>query len=217
MASGQLITEVDTVAPGPPPAAGGEAAEGRQAAFEALLLPVLEPAYATALMYTRNSADAEDLVQEAALLACRGFGSFQPGTNFRAWFLRIVTNCFFQKCRRDKRTGAQVELEDADKLYLYSATAALGMHERPDPAAELMGRLDEEHITAAIEALPLEYRVVATLYFVQDATYQDIADTLDIPVGTVRSRLHRARRALQRELWHIAQERGLVAAPVEGD
>src|SRR5262245_38069581 len=86
--------------------------------FETLLEPVLDGAFAIALRYTRNRSDAEDLVQDAALLACRGFQSFTPGSNFRAWFLRILTNCFYSRYRKEKRQGVEVELEDAPELYL---------------------------------------------------------------------------------------------------
>jgi len=180
-------------------------------AFEALLLPLLDGAYGAALHLTRNQADAEDLVQEAALLACRGFGSFEQGTNFKAWFFRILTNCFFTRYRKRKREGTQTELEDTPELYLYCQTAAVGLHARTaDPASLVMDRLDTEQVNAAIDALPEEYRVVATLYFLQDFTYQEIAEVLEVPVGTVRSRLHRGRRMLQKALWRIATERGII-------
>jgi len=196
----------------------GESATGRSVqggaapSFEALLTPLLEAAYGTALRFTRNAADAEDLVQDAAYLACRGFGSFEAGTNFKAWFFRILTNAFYSKYRRQKRAGIQVELEDTPELYIYCQTAATGLHDMaPDPAAALMDRLDSEAVARAIDSLPDEYRVVATLYFTQDLQYQDIAGILQVPVGTVRSRLHRGRRLLQKALWTIAEERGIVA------
>lgn len=179
--------------------------------YEALLLPLLDSAFGTALHLTRNRSDAEDLVQEAALLACRGFGTFEAGSNFRAWFFRILTNCFYSKYRKRKREGVQMELEDTPELYLYGQTAGAGLHGRSeDPATMLMRQLDEERIAEAIDALPDEYRVVCTLYFVQDFSYQEVAEVLEVPVGTVRSRLHRGRRLLQRALWNIAKERGIV-------
>ena len=193
--------------------ATGKAVQGGAAAsFEALLTPLLEAAYGTALRLTRNAADAEDLVQDAAYLASRGFKSFEAGTNFRAWFFRILTNAFYSKYRKQKREGTPVELEDTPELYLYCQTAAAGLHtDTPDPAAILMDRLDSEAVSRAIDSLPDEYRVVATLYFMQDCQYQEIAQILEVPVGTVRSRLHRGRRLLQKALWTIAEERGIVA------
>ncbi|MEO8032586.1 MAG: sigma-70 family RNA polymerase sigma factor [Gemmatimonadota bacterium] len=181
--------------------------------IEALLTPLLDAAYGTALHLTREPADAEDLVQEAVLLAVRGFKSFEPGTNFKAWFFRIMVNAFYSKYRKQKRQGTQVELEDAPELYLYNQTDAIGLHSRvEDPASSLMNKLDTESVSAAIAALPEEYRMVATLYFMQDLSYQEIATMLEIPVGTVRSRLHRARRLLQQALWKVAEDRGIVRA-----
>ena len=189
----------------------GPAASDRPATFEELLVPLLNSAYGAALHLARNRADAEDLVQEASLLACRGFESFEQGTNFKAWFFRILTNAFYSKYRKRKREGTSLELEDTPELYLYCQTAALGLHAKTDdPATVVMGKMDAEQVSAAIDSLPDEYRVVATLYFMQDFAYQEIADVLGVPVGTVRSRLHRGRRMLQQALWTLAQERGIV-------
>lgn len=188
------------------------------ATFEELLRPHLDAAYGTALRLTRNPADAEDLVQDAVLLACRGYKSFEQGTNFRAWFLRILTNGFFSKYRKRKREGTTVELEDTPELYLYCQTAAAGTHSlTDDPAAAFMDRLDGEAVVAALDSLPEEYRIVCTLYFLQDLAYQDIATTLGTPIGTVRSRLHRGRRLLQRALWTLAEDRGITRTQLEED
>jgi RNA polymerase sigma-70 factor (ECF subfamily) len=185
--------------------------------FEAMLEPILDGAFGTALRFTRNRSDAEDLVQDAALLACRGFGTFERGSNFKAWFFRILTNCFYSKYRKRKRQGTEVELEDAPDLFLYSQTADLGLHTvTEDPAQHLMGKLATEQVEAAIAELPDEYRVAATLYFIQDFSYQEIAEVVGVPVGTIRSRLHRGRRLLQKALWVIAEERGIVSALTEG-
>jgi RNA polymerase sigma-70 factor (ECF subfamily) len=95
-------------------------------------------------------------------------------------------------------------------LYLYGKTAEIGLHsQEPDPAAAMMDRLDSEHVAEALDALPTEYRVVATLYFIEDFSYQQIAEVVGCPVGTVRSRLHRGRRMLQKALWELASERGI--------
>jgi len=197
--------------PGAPPT--GAAPPGDETAdFERLIMPLLGSAYSTAFRLTRNAADAEDLVQEAVLLACRGFGGFEAGTNFKAWFFRILTNAYFSKYRQQRRRGTAVELEDTPELYLYLQTASLGLHAKvTDPAEALMNRLDAELVWAALQELPEEYRAVAALYFINDMTYDDIAASLDVPIGTVRSRLHRARRMLQRALWRAAQEHGIVA------
>ncbi len=187
-------------------------------AFESLLEPQLESAYGMALKLTRHAADAEDLVQEAALLAFRGFHTFESGTNFKAWFFRILTNAFFGKKRKEKRRPQTVDLEDVEDLYMYQKTAELGLHDKSDdPAAMVISEMDVEQVTEAIDALPEEYRVVAVLYFLEDLSYQGIADVLDLPVGTVRSRLHRGRKMLQKMLWQIAEEAGIITALAGGE
>ena len=184
-----------------------------QEEFEALFRPILSMAYGTAVRLTRDRTEAEDLVQDAALLAFRAFGSFQPGTNFKAWFFRILTNAFYSRHRKTKHERNNVSTEDLPALYLYSRTAEIGLHsQEPDPAAAMMDRFDTEHVAEALDALPEEYRVVASLYFVDDLSYQQIAEAVGCPVGTVRSRLHRGRRMLQRALWQVAEERGIVPA-----
>jgi RNA polymerase sigma-70 factor, ECF subfamily len=181
--------------------------------FEALFRPLLGMAYGTAVRLTRDRTEAEDLVQDAALLAFRAFGTFQPGTNFKAWFFRILTNAFYSRHRRTKHERANISTEDLPALYLYGKTAELGLHsQEPDPAAAMMDRFDSEHVAEALDALPDEYRVVATLYFIEDFSYQQIAEVVGCPVGTVRSRLHRGRRMLQKSLWRVAEERGIVRA-----
>ena len=201
------------VNPTPEPSPARPAGPEAKAAFEAHLGAVIDGAFGTALRYTRNRTEAEDLVQDAALLAWRGYGSFEQGSNFKAWFFRILTNCYFSKYRKRKRRGSEIDLADTPELYLYCQTAALGLHGRvADPAALVMSKLETEHVEAAVAALPEEHRVVATLYFMQDFSYQEIAEMLGVPVGTVRSRLHRGRRMLQKALWTIAEEQGIVGA-----
>ena len=179
--------------------------------FEALLLPHLDAAYRAAYRMLGNPAEAEDLVQEASLLAWRGFGSFEAGTNFRAWFLRIVTNAFLSRYRKSRRDGQPVDIDEVPELYLWRKLAAAGLDGMlEDPVGALLAKLDGERINSAIAALPQEYRVVAALYFGEDLSYQEIAAVIGVPLGTVRSRLFRARRHLQRSLWDMGVERGLV-------
>jgi RNA polymerase sigma-70 factor (ECF subfamily) len=192
--------------------------EGRDAAaFEALLQPVLPVAYGVAVRLSRNPSDAEDIVQEAALQALRAFHTFELGTNFKAWYMRILTNCFFARYRKAKRAPEIVDLEDAEALHLLWRSSTSGIAARvDDPAGALIERLDSEQIADAIAALPDEYRVVCALYFVDDLPYQEIADICGVPLGTVRSRLHRGRRMLQKALWHVAESHGIVAALAVG-
>jgi RNA polymerase sigma-70 factor (ECF subfamily) len=183
----------------------------RQNRFEGLLAPVLGQAFGTALQLTRSRDDAEDLVQEAAVQAYRAFDTFTPGTNFKAWFFRILVNFFYQRHRKRKREPEIAPLEDAPDLYIYAQAARTGLPCPPeDPASVVLGRLDSEAVGSAIAGLPEEYRIVCALYFIEDFAYQEIAEMVDCPVGTVRSRLHRGRKLLQRALWRLAEEQGIV-------
>lgn len=186
--------------------------------FEDLLEPLLDGLYGAALHMTRNRADAEDLVQDATLLAFRAFHTFRPGTNFKAWIFRILTNCFCSTYRRRRNEKGMCSLEDATEQYIFMRGGETGVRdELLDPARSALGRLEAEQVAEALQALPEEYRLVATLYFVEDLRYQDIALALDIPVGTVRSRLHRARRMLQKRLWQVAADHGLLPTAGEED
>lgn len=179
--------------------------------YAALLEPVLPRAYQAALHLTGNAGEAEDVVQDSALMALKGFGGFQRGTNFKAWFLRIVTNAFLMRCRKESRARHDVSLDEPGGLFLYERTRHAGMHvDDPDPGRTFLSQLTEQQIRAAIHELPEQFRVVAALYFVDDLSYQDIADIVGTPVGTVRSRLHRARALLQKRLWDIAVDHGIV-------
>ena len=179
--------------------------------FQVLLVEVLPTAYGYALRLTRNRADAEDLVQDAALRAFRAMTTFEPGTNFKAWIFRILTRCFWANHRRRQRRPNTVDFDDTPDLYLYARSAEHGLQwEGEDPARALIDRLGTERVSEAIGQLPEEYGVVCTLYFMEDFAYHEIADVLEVPVGTVRSRLHRGRKMLQKALWCVAEESGIV-------
>ena len=180
--------------------------------FELLLGEVIAPAYGAALRLTRHRQDAEDLVQEASLLAFRAFATFQAGTNFKAWFFRILMNQFYTAQRRRRAETSIDEIEEAQALFLYGRSTELGLYDRTsDPARALLASLTRDDVARALDSLPEEFRVVCTLYFVDDFAYQEIADMIGAPIGTVRSRLHRGRRLLQKELWLLAQDQGIVS------
>jgi RNA polymerase sigma-70 factor (ECF subfamily) len=182
------------------------------ATFESLFTAVANSAFGVALRLSRNQPDAEDLIQEAALLAFRAFDSFIAGTNFRAWFLKILTNCYYSKRRREKSRPVTSDLDDTPDLFLYARSGEAGFPTQgQDPAAQLLDKMGTERIAAAMARLPDEYRIVATLYFMDDLSYEEIASVVQCPVGTVRSRLHRGRKMLQKVLWKIAEEDGIVA------
>jgi RNA polymerase sigma-70 factor (ECF subfamily) len=181
--------------------------------FEALLMPLLDAAFGLALHLTRNRADAEDLLQDGVVNALRAYDRFEPGTNFKAWFYRILTNRFHDLYRKRRPERNDCSLEHASELFvlLRSKEAGLDLN-RTEPDVAAFRHIEMEHVAAALHQLPEEFRMVATLYFVEDFRYQDMAELLDIPIGTVRSRLHRARRMLQKLLWQIAEDSGLVTA-----
>lgn len=196
---------------------GAPAAES-SASFESLFAACAAAAYGVALRLTRSQADAEDLVQDAALLAHRGFASFMPGTNFRAWFFKILINCFYSGRRKEKRRPVTSDLDDTPDLYIYARSGQAGFPTQgPDPAAQLLDKLGTERIVEAVNRLPEDYRIVSTLYFMDDLSYEEIAQVLQCPVGTVRSRLHRGRKMLQKALWQVAEEDGIVKSPARQD
>ena len=168
--------------------------------------------YSHALRLTRNSADAEDLVQETYLKAYRSYESFTAGTNLRAWLFRILTNSQINRYRAKQRRPEETELDDVGDLYLYKKLAAPGNVGR-SAEDELMEMFSESEVVAAMDALPENYRAAVLLADVEGFAYKEIAEMLDIPIGTVMSRLHRGRKALQRELYEFAVERGLTDRP----
>lgn len=177
--------------------------------FESYLAPVLKTAYGTAYYLTHSREEAEDLVQEASLHAFRAFATFQPGTNFKAWFLRILTNLFLNQCRKKRRSPDLVLWEGAVDAYLSDRVGDPQLvSQATDPSRELMRKLDQQAILDAVAALPEEYRAVCTLYFLDELSYQEISDILECPIGTVRSRLHRGRRALQYALKSLTEYGG---------
>ncbi len=180
--------------------------------YERLLKPLMSAAFGMALHLTRNRDDAEDLVQETAIQAFRAFHTFQPGSHFRAWFFRILTNLFLNKVRKKRREPEIASLDDAPDLYLYMQVTQNGPTNVQDPARQVLERIGTEQMVTAIAGLPEEFRVVSALYFVEELSYQEIAEIVDCPLGTVRSRLHRGRKVLQRTLWELVQD-GSSAAP----
>lgn len=190
-------------------AAGPWEGVGPSVEFTTLLEASIARAYRVALQLSGTAADAEDLLQEAALSAWRAFDGFQRGTNFRAWFLRIVTNAFYMRLRRDRRRGIQVPLDGVESRVLSTVREGWNGH-GAGPAESALSRLATAEVVAAIHALPADYRAVATLYFMDDFTYQDIAEILRCPVGTVRSRLHRGRRLLRVRLADLARDHGIA-------
>ena len=179
-----------------------------------LILENLNGLYGFALSLTRNTADANDLVQEASLRAWRSLHQFKPGTNLKAWLFTILRNVFINEYRRKKRSPEKVSLDDEDNFSFYAKAqaeiTAQGKHSGPDAldASKLEEVLGDE-VHEALYDLPEKYREAIILSDVQDLSYADIASVLDVPVGTVRSRLARGRSMLQKKLWDYARRKGL--------
>lgn len=169
------------------------------ARFESLLAPVFDTAYRVALRMTRNADDAADLVQEAVLRAYRGFHGFADGSNFRAWFLRILTNTHIRLSGRKRVEATAASFDETPELLLFAEVQRTGEAD-PDPVQRLFDKIDTQLVLDALDALPPEFAEATTLALIDDMTYQEIAEVLDCPIGTVRSRIHRGRALLQRAL-----------------
>jgi RNA polymerase sigma-70 factor, ECF subfamily len=166
--------------------------------------------YSAALRMTRNRADAEDLVQDTYLRAWRGYGGYEEGTNLRAWLFRILTNSFINSYRAKQRRPQIDDVEDVEDLYLYKGLRSTDVAAR---SAEdtLFEMFTDDEVKGALEALPENFRVPVLLADVEGFAYREIAEMLEIPIGTVMSRLHRGRKAMQKRLWDFAAERRLVS------
>ena len=188
-----------------------------QATFAEQAMPYMDSLYGAALRMTRNQSDAEDLVQETFLKAYRGFGGITEGTNLKAWLYRILTNTYINIYRAKKRKPDETDLAEVEDLYLYRRLGGLeGATAGRSAEDELLELFTEAEVKDAVEALPENFRLAVLLADVEGFAYKEIAEILDIPIGTVMSRLHRGRKALQRELYGFAVARGL-ADPATGD
>jgi RNA polymerase sigma-70 factor (ECF subfamily) len=191
-----------------------------QAEFAELAMPFMHGLYTAALRMTRNPSDAEDLVQETYLRAFRGFGGFKDGTNLKAWLYKILTNTFINTYRAKKRRPQQEALDDMEDFSLYRQIGGLeAVNAERGPEAQVLDSIPEDAVKRAIEDLPEQFRIAVLLADVEGFSYKEIAEITEVPIGTVMSRLHRGRKQLQRRLWDLAVERGLVpsgSTPADG-
>jgi RNA polymerase sigma-70 factor (ECF subfamily) len=180
-----------------------------RARFERDVLPMLSSLYGAALRMTRNPADAEDLVQETYLRAYRGFAGFQEGTNLKAWLYRILTNSYINTYRKRQREPQIVDgPDDNDQCYLFDRLGARNVEGSAEE--EVLERIPDEDVKRELESLPENFRMPVMLADVEGFSYKEIAEIMDTPIGTVMSRLHRGRKALEKALWETARQRGLV-------
>jgi RNA polymerase sigma-70 factor (ECF subfamily) len=184
-----------------------------QARFTELAMEYMPALYSAGLRMTRNAADAEDLVQETYLKAYRAFGSFTEGTNLKAWLYRILTNTYINNYRAAKRRPEISDVEDVEDLYLYRRLASTdGSDPGRSAEDEVLEGITDDEVKQAIESLPEAFRMAVLLADVEGFSYKEIAEITSVPIGTVMSRIHRGRKALQKGLHQFAEERGLVGS-----
>jgi len=190
--------------------------------FEKEAMKYADELFASALRMTKQREAAEDLLSEVYEKAWKSFEQFEPGTNLRAWLYKILTNTYINHYRHKQREPYMVELDRPDDPDtgaggdLYDRILGASPNPFDNPDAVLANRILDQDLTKAIESLPDEFRMAVLLSDVQNFSYQEIADILDIPIGTVRSRLWRGRRLLQRILWRQAVEAGIVSEDKKG-
>lgn len=172
--------------------------------------------YSTALRMTRNQSDAEDLVQETYLKAFRSYGSFETGTNLKAWLFRILTNTFINTYRAKQRRPQESDLGSVEDLFLYKRLPSLaGLSESAEE--HLLDLFPAAEVREAIENLPETFLLPMLLNDVEGFSYKEVAEILDIPIGTVMSRLHRGRKTMQEALYDYASQRHLITEKDKAD
>ena len=189
--------------------------EDERRRFQEDALPMLDSLYGAALRMTRNPADAEDLVQETMLRAYRAFDRFEAGTNLKAWLFRILTNAYINTYRKRQREPQKVSSDEVEEFDLYQELKNHETQFDSTPESIVLDSLVDSDIIDAIDDLPEQFRLAVVLSDIEGFTYAEMAEIMDVPMGTVMSRLHRGRKALQKRLWDIARDRGIVKGPAD--
>lgn len=198
----------------PTASTSGESAASREATedFEAGVLAQLDSLYRTALRLTHNQQEAEDLVQETMLKAFRFTHTYQRGTNLRAWLFRILNTSAINRYRKQATHPVTTPLPEGEEFYLYNRIRDINGQELSTGAEEeVLSHYLDEDVYQALSDLPLNFRMPIILADIEGLSYKEIAQALNIPIGTVMSRISRARRHLQRSLWSYAKNRGYVS------
>jgi len=178
--------------------------DDKRRAFEAEALPHLDTVYRVALRLAGDETQAEDLVQETMLKAYRSWHQYRPGTNVRAWLLTIVRHTFINEYRKRRRAGTEIDVSQVEAFTVFPEVQEV------DPEGRFFDQIVDDEVLRAIDALPDEFREALILSDVEGLAYAQIAQVTEVPVGTVKSRLFRARQALQRELYDYAVEMGYI-------
>jgi RNA polymerase sigma-70 factor (ECF subfamily) len=176
----------------------------QRAEFESEALPHLDTVYRVALRLSGNEQQAEDLAQETMLKAYRSWHQYRRGTNVRAWLLTILRHTFINEYRKARRVGREIDISDIEPYTVFRDV------QEADPEGRFFDQIVDRQITDAIEALPDEFRETLILSDIEGLPYAEIAEITEVPVGTVKSRLFRARHALQKELYDYAVEMGYI-------
>ena len=176
--------------------------------FEAAAMPFVDSLYNTAYRMARNPQDAEDLVQETYLKAYKYYDKFQEGTNFKAWLFKILKNTFINRYRKLQSQPIQNAFSDIEDAF--ESQVSQEVNRIPSPEEEVLADVLDEHVQQALDELPEDYRMVIMLADIEGFAYKEIASILEIPVGTVMSRLYRGRRLLEATMLRYAREHGYI-------
>lgn len=180
----------------------------KQQDFNDEILPHLDALYNFALRLTTDPNDAEDLVQDTIVKAFRFFSSYEKGTNAKAWLFRILKNSYINSYRKKSSKPQEI---DYDEVATFYETIRAERTETSDLEDKMFRELIDDDITNALDEIPEDFRTVVLLCDVEDFTYEEIANMLDVPIGTIRSRLHRGRNLLKAQLMDYAKKRGFAA------
>jgi len=182
----------------------GEDATAKRGEFESEALVHLDTLYNVALRLTGNASDAEDLVQDTVTKAYRAWDKYESGTNCRAWLVTIMRNTFINQYRRESKRPTPVQFDSVEDISVFE-----NVQDR-DPAGSFFRYIVDDEVQQAIQELPEEFRIPVVLSDVEGLSYAEIAEILELPVGTVKSRLFRGRRRLQQRLYEYAMEMGYI-------
>jgi RNA polymerase sigma-70 factor (ECF subfamily) len=182
--------------------------------FEAAAMPFVDALYNTAYRMTRNPEDAEDLVQETYLKAYRYYDKFEEGTNFKAWLFKIMKNTFINNYRKRQQAPVLSDFADIEESFETQVSEDTS-RQLKNPEEELLENVLDQDVQRALDQLPPDYRMVVLLADLEGFAYKEIADILEVPVGTVMSRLYRGRRLLEAAMLEFAREHGYLRAGEE--